>query len=253
MKIVYPLLISTIAGLSTILGSFLVFLHIKKNNIQSFIAFCLSFSLGVMISVSITDLIPNSYFTIIKRFNFLIGTIIAIICFLIGYYLTNKLNKSIEKNKKKKDSSNLYRIGILSMLALMLHNFPEGIATFMSAYEDLNLGITLGIAIMMHNIPEGIAIAIPIYYATNSKAKAIKHTLISGLSEPLGAIIAYLFLSKYISMITISYVLLFVAGIMITLSINELLKEALSYKKDKMVLLGILVGAILIIINHFIS
>lgn len=154
MKIVYPLLISTIAGLSTILGSFLVFLHIKKNNIQSFIAFCLSFSLGVMISVSITDLIPNSYFTIIKRFNFLIGTIIAIICFLIGYYLTNKLNKSIEKNKKKKDSSNLYRIGILSMLALMLHNFPEGIATFMSAYEDLNLGITLGIAIMMHNIPE---------------------------------------------------------------------------------------------------
>lgn len=251
MKIIYPLLISSIAGLSTVLGSLLIFLKIKKEKINSFIAFCLSFSLGVMICISITDLIPNSYFIVVNKYKFLLGTIISIIFFLMGYVLTNLLNKVIKK--RKKTGSNLYRIGILSMLALMLHNFPEGIATFMASYQDLGLGITLGIAIMMHNIPEGIAIAIPIYYSTNSKGLAIRHTLISGLSEPLGALIAYLFLSKYISMITISYVLLFVAGIMITLSINDLLKEALSYKKEKMVTLGIVVGVVVILINHFIS
>ncbi len=251
MKIIYPLLISSIAGLSTVLGSFLIFFKIKKEKINSFIAFCLSFSLGVMICISITDLIPNSYFNIIHKYKLITGSILSIICFILGYSVTNLINKKISKNKEK--GSSLYRIGILSMLALMLHNFPEGIATFMASYQDISLGITLGIAIMMHNIPEGIAIAIPIYYSTNSKGLAIKHTLISGLSEPVGAIIAFLFLSKYISIITISYVLLFVAGIMVTLSINELLKEALSYKKEKMVILGILLGVIVILINHFLS
>lgn len=143
-------------------------------------------------------------------------------------------------------------MGILSMLALMLHNLPEGIATFMSAYQDMSLGISLGIAIMMHNIPEGISIAVPIYYATSKKSSAIKKTFISGLAEPLGAILAYIFLSKYITNELISIVLIFVAGIMISLSINELLPQAMEYKENKYIYLGLIVGVGVILIQHFV-
>ena len=136
------------------------------------------------------------------------------------------------------------------MLALMLHNLPEGIATFMSAYKDVSLGISLGIAIMLHNIPEGVSIAVPIYYATGSYWQAIKKTLISGLAEPLGAILAYIFLAQFITDSLISIVLMFVAGLMITLSINELLPEALKYRKEKYLIYGLLSGIIIIVLNH---
>lgn len=249
MKVLIPLLISSIAGLSTVIGSLLVFIKIKKNKINSFITFCLSFSLGVMLCISITDLIPNSYFIIVNKFNIIKGTIISIFFFLLGYILTNKVDLYI---KKRTNETALYKIGILSMIALMLHNFPEGIATFMASYEDLSIGIPLAIAIMMHNIPEGISIAIPIYYATSSKKKAIYNTFISGITEPIGALIAYLFLSKYISMVTISFVLLFVAGIMVTLSINDLLKESLSYNIKKPLIIGIISGVLVILLNHLV-
>jgi ZIP family zinc transporter len=147
---------------------------------------------------------------------------------MLGSLTINFVNKKIKCVNK---NSNLYRVGILSMIALMVHNFPEGIATFMTTYKDIYLGIHLSFAIMMHNIPEGISIAIPIYYSTRSKKRAITNTLLSGLAEPLGAILAFVLFKNFINDITISIVLIFVAGIMITLSINEMLPEVLKYKK----------------------
>lgn len=249
VQILIPILISTIAGLSTVIGGLVVFLKIKPKQIDKFITFCLSFSLSVMICVSITDLIPFPSRVVVERLGIILGAIILIVVFSLGVFIVTIVNEKLEKISHQ--SSNLYKIGVLSMIALMLHNFPEGIATFMSAYQDINLGINLGFAIMMHNIPEGISIAVPIYYSTGSKKKALKTTFISGLAEPLGAIIAFIFLSKYINELTIALILILVAGIMITLAINKLLPAALEYNKDRYIYLGMIAGAIIMIINHF--
>ena len=133
------------------------------------------------------------------------------------------------------------------MIALMIHNIPEGILTFLTSSVDIKLGVKLSIAIMMHNIPEGIAIAIPLFYSTKSKIKAIKNTLISGLSEPFGALLAYLFLYRFMSNTLIGVILLFVAGIMISISINDIFEEAKKYS-GKNILLGIFLGIILILL-----
>jgi len=247
MQILGPLLISTIAGLSTVLGSLIIFFKFKEKNINRFITFCLSFSLSIMIGISITDLIPESSYIIITNYKLFKGFLICFITFIIGVFLILWINNKI--NEKEWGTKDLYKLGILNMIALMLHNLPEGIATFMSSYSDINLGIKLSIAIMLHNIPEGISIAVPIYYATGKRGVAIKNTLVSGLAEPLGAILAYIFLHKYITYKLISIVLIFVAGIMITLSIHKLLPEALKYKEDKYIIYGLLIGALIIIIN----
>ncbi len=162
--------------------------------------------------------------------------------------LVKYLHKLMNKTEAKND---LYKLGILNMLALILHNFPEGIATFMSSYKDMELGIKLAIAIAFHNIPEGISIAVPIYYATNSKKNAILKTFLSGIAEPIGAIIAYIFLSKYITDTLISIILLLVGGIMITLAIEVIFPKAKKYNLNKYLYLGLIIGTILILFNYF--
>lgn len=250
MDIIGPLLVSTIAGLSTVIGAFVILFKWKEKNINKFITFSLSLSLSIMIGISITELIPESTFYIITDYELAKGIFTCCFSFLIGILLIFWLNKKI--NAYSLENQDLYKLGILSMLALMLHNLPEGIATFMSAYKDMDLGIKLGIAIMLHNIPEGISIAVPIYYATGSKKNAFLKTLISGLAEPLGAFLAYIFLARFVTDTLISIVLLFVAGIMITLSIQKLFPEALKYKENKFIWLGMGVGVLLTLLNHFV-
>lgn len=246
MEIFGPILISTIAGFSTFLGGLVTLIKLKKEAISSFISFSLALSIGVMIMLSVIELIPNSSYQIIRYYGFK-GVIYSFIAGILGYLLVKASNRLL-----KTKQSNLYRVGVLSMIALMLHNFPEGIATFMASYQDINLGISLGIAIMMHNIPEGISIAVPIYYSTGKRGKALVQTLISGLAEPLGAILTYLLLRKYITTNLINLILIFIAGIMITLAINELLPEALKYKKNKAIIGGLITGVIITILSHVI-
>ena len=243
-NVVYSLLISSFAGISTLLGGLVVYFKFKDK--KSFIAFALSFSLSVMISLSIFELLPDSFITLSSRFGLLVGIIFTTVMFLIGKFLVTKINKKLALLQNK---DNLYRVGLLSMIALMLHNFPEGIATFMASYNDLSAGISLGIAIMLHNIPEGISISVPIYYATGSKKRGVIYSLISGLAEPLGAILAFIVLKNYINEITIALVLVIVAGIMITISINEMLPEVNSYNKKNISILGMIIGVILVIVN----
>ena len=247
MSTLNALLISTMAGMSTLLGGIVIFLNIKEDKIHKFISLCLAFSISIMIGISLTDLIPSSFFNILLNYHFPTSIIVILLSFLFGIVSVIIINK-LMNNK----SNSLYKLGILSMIALMLHNFPEGIATFIGSIEDVNLGLKLSLAIMFHNIPEGISIAVPIYYATKSKKKALFNTFLSGLAEPLGAFLAFVFLKNYINDLMISIVLLFVAGIMITLSINEMLPKALSYKENKFIYLGLIIGVILILMNHFI-
>jgi ZIP family zinc transporter len=246
MEIIGPLILSLIAGLSTVLGS--LFILLKINKVGEFITFSLSLSFTIMILVSVVDLLPNSVKTIVDHYKLIYGVILSFLTFLLGYLSINRLNKRIEE----KSTSTLYKIGVLSMISLMMHNFPEGIAVFMSAYSDMNIGIKLCIAIMLHNIPEGIVISVPLHYSGVSRAKTIKYTLISGLAEPLGAILCYILLRKYINDVLLSYILVFVAGLMINLSLNEILKEIINYNKKTYILYGIVVGIVLFSMTLFI-
>lgn len=237
-----PILISFIAGISTVLGSIFIFLNIKEKNINKFITFSLSLSLIIMILISVTELIPEAVISIFRNYSFLLASIIVVLVPIIGYFTINIIDKT------SKNTNNLYKLGIINMVVLILHNMPEGIITFLSSTQDTFLGIKLCIAIMLHNIPEGIAIAVPIYYGTKSKIKAIMMTLISGLSEPLGAILTYFLFKDYISPNTLNIILLFVGTVMITLSINKLFPEAEKLKEPKFIYIGILTGFILITI-----
>lgn len=245
-----PLLISSIAGLSTVLGSVVIFKKWKREQINKFITFCLSLSLIIMIGISITELIPEASLSILIRYKLVKGIFLAVVIFAIGIFSVYFLNRKIEKSSGS--DLDLYRLGILSMLALMLHNLPEGIVTFLSSYQNMELGFKISLAIMLHNIPEGISIAVPIYYATGSKKKAVFMTFLSGLAEPLGAFLAFVFLRKFITDTMIGFILVFVAGLMITLAIHELLPKALKYHENSYILLGFLLGILLLFINHFV-
>lgn len=243
---IYAFIISTLAGLSTLLGC--IFIFVKVKNINKFLSISLSFSAIVMILISIFDLIPDSFFSLFFKYKYL-GLLIAISSFILGIYLIKISNKFIIFLEEK--GSSLYRLGIISAIVLVLHNVPEGIITFLTSGTNLNLGIKIALAIALHNIPEGICIAVPIYYSTKSKSRAIITTLISGLSEPIGAILAYLFLYKYITTDILHTIFIIVAGIMISLAINEILKESIKYseKHNKYIYIGMLLGIIFFIIG----
>ena len=171
------------------LGS--IFIFNKKN--ENIIIAALAFASGVMSTVSITDLMPESYNLLINIFPKFPAIIYMLIFVVSGILFSMFIDKYIPTD------NSLYRVGVFAMLAIIIHNIPEGIATFMATNTNIMLGISLTIAIALHNIPEGISISIPIYYATNSKFKAIFYTFISAISEPFGALLTYLFLSNYIN------------------------------------------------------
>lgn len=247
MNILIALTISLVAGLSTVIGA--LFIFYKPKNINDFIGSSLAFSATIMILISVTDLIPEGFVFINFKYGLFIAITILILMLILGNIISNTLNKQIDKFSNTRDS--LYKVGLLSMIALVIHNLPEGILTFIGTMIDINLGLKLGTSIMLHNIPEGIAIAVPIYYATRSKKKAIKNVFISGLSEPLGALIAWIFLYRYLNNFTVSLILLFVAALMISIAINDIFEEANKYSR-KSILIGIFLACLLFTMNTLI-
>ena len=140
---------------------------------------------------------------------------------------------------------------MISVIALALHNIPEGITTFISTNSNITLGITLSLAIALHNIPEGISIAVPIYYATYSRKKAFWYTFLSGFSELLGAVLAYLFIARYINDFILALILGITAGIMIHISIYELLPNSWQYKKKKTTMVSFFLGVLVMLICDY--
>lgn len=240
----YAFLLSSIAGVSTLIGY--LFIFIKKSR-EGVISKSLGFASGVMITISIIDLIPNSILLVNKNYNIIYTLFLIIMGFLLGVIISSIIDKKVEKSSK--NGFKLYKLGIITMIVIMLHNIPEGIATFVTTTNNTKLGIMLTVAIALHNIPEGISISIPIYYATNNKLKAFIYTLISGLSEPLGALISYLFLSKFINNTMLGFIYSIIAGMMINISINELYKEANKYNKTNSIIYFI-IGIFVMILNH---
>ena len=134
------------------------------------------------------------------------------------------------------------RTGLLTALAIAIHNFPEGLATFVSALQEPSLAIPIVVAIAIHNIPEGIAVSVPIYYATGDKKKAFLYSSASGLSEPIGAIIGYLILMPFMNDIVYGLLFAGVAGIMVFISLDELLPSAKEYGEHHLSIYGLVAG-----------
>ena len=246
MNTLYAFILTSIAGLSTLIGTFLIFINTKKTN--KIIVSSLSFAAGVMITISLTDLIPESINLLHTKFKLFPTFLISLIFIVIGIILST----TIDNNIKTKREGELYKVGVISMLAIILHNIPEGIATFLSTENNISLGLSLAIAITLHNIPEGISISVPIYYAKKSKLKAFTYTLIAGLSEPLGALIAYLFLKNIVNDTLMGILMALIAGIMLQIAIYELLPTSLNYKNKKTTIKYFILGIIFMTINHII-
>ena len=248
-NIEYSFLITTFAGLSTMLGAILIFFKFK--NTSEVICSSLAFASGVMFTVSFIDLIPSSIDSLLQKYYLFPAMLICIIFIIIGIIISILISKYIPDISSKDINNNgLYKVGIISMIAIILHNLPEGIATFMTSTKNIQLGLSLAIAITLHNIPEGISISIPIYYSTKSKFKALLYTFISGISELLGAIIAYLFLAPFMNDFIMSVLLAIIAGIMIAISMYELIPASLKYKDTIKILKYFIIGCIFMIICH---
>lgn len=245
-NIIFALALSTIAGFSTLLGA--LFIYIKPKNIKDhqIVSFALSLSLIIMIGISLFDLLPESL-KLISFSNKPIYILIIIPLFIISYLIIKALNKLLNKYE-----NNLYKLGLISIFTLVMHNFPEGILTFLSSTISYSLGIKLSIAIAIHNIPEGLAIAVPIYYSTGSRKKAIAYAFLSGLAEPLGAICAYLLFKDIITPLLIGFILIIVSGLMITLAVEQMLPEATKKGDSKEVNLGFFIGGIILLLNFLI-
>lgn len=218
----FGLIISLVAGLSTIIGYFSIYIKGNKNKI---ISLFLAFSSGVMITLSIIDLLPSSIEYLSDTKSIYVSIFYSFILFIVGIILSSIIDKL---NKEE----GLYKTGIISMIGIILHNIPEGIATYILSTIDIKLGLLLAIAIILHNIPEGVGISIPIYYSTKSKKKALLYTIISGLSEPFGALLSFLFLSKYINITIIGLLYSLIAGLMIYIGYFELFKTSKKYNNN---------------------
>lgn len=237
-------LLSSLAGFSTVIGTFIIFL--SKRRTLNFLIGGISFAAGVMFFLSLFDLIPESISFLINDYNFVPSILISFIFVSFGVCLSIIIDKFFPNTFNEKS---LYKLGLITMIGIMLHNIPEGIATFITTNENIELGISITIAITMHNIPEGISIALPIYYYTKSKKKAFFYTFICGISEPFGALIAYLFLNPTFTTLGVIYAI--IAGIMIHISMYELLPASAKYKRYRITYLFYILGFILVLINHF--
>lgn len=244
-NIAIAFILTFIAGISTMLGSLLILLKDKRGVV---LKYSLSFAAGVMLCVSIIDLIPESLELLIKSSENK-PFILTFSFIIIGMLLSSIIDKFIPENHEKQNNK-LFKVGIFSMIAIILHNIPEGVATFLSSATNIKLGITLTIAIALHNIPEGISISVPIFKATKSRKKAFIYTFISGMSEPFGAILAYLFLAPIINDTIMGLLLALIAGIMIHISEVKLLPTALKYKEKSKTICFFIIGILFMYISH---
>ncbi len=240
---IHAFLITFLAGISTILGFFILWW--KKE--EKIIPFALGFSASVMIFISLFDLLPEAFSYFQKAFLYGFHILFCLLFFLLGILGSTIIEEAV--HKKIGEGNSLYQVGILSMLVIILHNLPEGIITYLTSTIQWKTGLFLGLSIACHNIPEGICIAIPIYYSTGSKKKAFGMVLLSALAEPLGAFLAASFLVQNLSTMMLGIFLSMVAGMMLSLAFLEILPEAFKNSFSKtMKAFGI--GTLFLLITH---
>lgn len=237
-------LITLIAGVSTLIGYFFIYFNNSSNKV---LINSLGFASGVMFLMSIYDLLPSSFYNINGYFYFIPSIIICFIFLIIGIISSMLIDKYLPDNNYS--NSKLYRVGLVSMLAIIIHNIPEGIATFLTSTNNIKLGISLAIAIALHNIPEGISISVPIYYSTYNKWKAFLYTFVSGISEFIGALIASIFLTRFNNPLFMGCLYSIIAGIMLHISLCELFPSSINYNKPFNTIFSFFIGCLFMFIS----
>ncbi len=243
------------AGLSTGIGSALAFFTKKTNT--KFLSVSLGFSAGVMIYVSLVEIFVKAKDSLSAELGLKAGSWITVASFFAGMLFIALIDKlvpsgenphdmykveDIKDHSSKTNDSKLLRMGKFTALAVGIHNFPEGLATFISALQEPSIAIPIAVAIAIHNIPEGIAVSVPVYYATGSKKKAFLYSFLSGLSEPVGALVGYLLLMPFINNLVFGIIFASVAGIMVFISLDELLPSAQEYGEHHLSIYGLVSG-----------
>ncbi len=252
------------AGLATGVGSLLAL--VTKTTNKKFLSFSLGLSAGVMIYVSLVEIFPKAKLSLVTMYGDKLGYVFTVISFFAGILLIALIDKlipsienpheikSVEDFDTPKDLdvasiSNLKRMGIFTAIAIAIHNFPEGLATFIGALENPQVGLAIAFAIAIHNIPEGISVAIPIYYATKSRRKAFIYSFLSGLAEPVGALIGFFLFRSFLNEIFFGVIFALVAGIMVFISLDELLPTAREYGEHHISIYGLVTGMLIMAVS----
>ena len=243
-------LLTVLAGLSMLIGSGITVLTKLTN--QKFLSVSLGFSAGVMVYVSMIEIFVKAQDSLTSDLGEKMGNWITVLSFFGGMLLIALIDKLIpseqnphevksveEENRKPK---NLMRMGVFTAFAIALHNFPEGLATFVSALQDPGVAIPIVCAIAIHNIPEGIAVSVPIDHATGSRIKAFRYSFLSGLAEPVGALVGWLVLMPFMNDVIFGVIFAGVAGIMVFISFDELLPAAREYGEHHLSIYGLISG-----------
>jgi len=248
--------LTVFAGLSTGIGSALAFF--AKSTNTRFLTASLGFSAGVMIYVSMIEIFVKARDALTASAGVSAGYMITTLAFFSGIIVIAVIDRLVpsfenphevrciedmsdscsELSKKNK----LHRMGIFSAIAIAIHNFPEGLATFVGGLQDPALGLSIAIAIAIHNIPEGIAVSVPLYYATGSRKKAFGLSFLSGLSEPVGALVGYFLFFRFMNDYVFGFLFAMVAGIMVFISLDELLPTAEKYGEHHIAMYGVVAG-----------
>lgn len=257
-SILFALSLTLFAGLSTGIGSALAFFT-RTTNVR-FLTASLGFSAGVMIYVSMIEIFVKARDSLSTAAGESKGYLITTFAFFCGILLIAIIDKLVpsfenphevrgieemsgaaaEEDKRR----NLKRMGIFSAIAIGIHNFPEGLATFVAGLQEPTLGVSIAVAVAIHNIPEGIAVSVPLYYATGSRKKAFGLSFLSGLSEPVGALVGYFFIFRYMNDYVFGFLFAMVAGIMVFISLDELLPTAENYGEHHIAMYGLVAGMI---------
>ncbi len=248
------------AGLSTGIGSAIAFFTKQTNT--KFLSVALGFSAGVMIYVSFVEIMVKARVELISELGERSGHWATVGAFFGGILFIAIIDKlvpsaenphEIRKVEEMQDATaknhKLMRMGLFTALAIAIHNFPEGLATFTAALTDPNLGIPIAVAIAIHNIPEGIAVSVPIAYATGNKKKAFLLSFSSGLAEPVGALVGYLILMPFLSPVVFGVLFASVAGIMVFISLDELLPSAREFGEHHLSIYGLIAGMVVMALS----
>lgn len=252
--VLFAFSLTVFAGLCTGIGSALAFFTKKTNT--KFLSLSLGFSAGVMIYVSMIEIFYKAKDSLTAELGIKLGSWVTVISFFGGMLLIALIDKLVPSGENPHEiykvedinhsntasDSKLLRMGLFTALAVGIHNFPEGLATFISALQEPSIAIPIAVAIAIHNIPEGIAVSVPVYYATGDRKKAFLYSFLSGLSEPVGAIVGYLILMPFINHLLFGIIFAAVAGIMVFISLDELLPSAREYGEHHLSIYGLVSG-----------
>lgn len=255
-EVIWAFLLTLFAGLSTGVGSAIALLTRKTNH--RFLSFALGFSAGVMVYVSFVEIFSKARIMLSSSVGETKGYVLATLAFFSGILLIGIIDrlvpsaenphepKALEELTPERAAEvrrkRLLRMGLFSALAIGIHNFPEGMATFIAAIDDPALGISIAVAIAIHNIPEGIAVSAPVYFATGSRRKAFILSFLSGLAEPVGALIGYVLLMPFFNEALFGLLFSGVAGIMVFISLDQLMPTAEKYGEHHLAVYGLVAG-----------